>query len=38
MRPRPPDDSFDWGSMRWWFVMVVVLCVMALAWIKCEGG
>jgi hypothetical protein len=38
MRPRPPDDPFDWGNMRWWFVIVVALCVMALVWIKCEGG
>jgi len=39
MRPRPPDDPFDWESMRWWFVTVVVLCGMAILWLEyCEGG
>jgi len=38
MRLLPPSDPLDWGNLRWWFVVVVVLCVLGIAWIKSEGG
>jgi hypothetical protein len=38
MNPLLPSDPFDWGNIRWWFVAVIVLCGLALLWIKSEGG